>query len=135
MKITLHKPDTFGVIAGTLCMIHCLATPVLFITQAYSVGNHELAPDWWKNLDYVFLFISFFAVYRSTQTSSKKFMKPSLWISWVLLFGVLINEKIELFKIAEVFTYVAALILVGLHLYNLKYCQCKSEECCVNNYK
>ncbi|WP_196887364.1 MerC domain-containing protein [Aureivirga sp. CE67] len=130
MKITLHKSDTFGALAGILCLIHCIATPLLFITQSYSAGNHESAPIWWQNIDYLFLILSFFAVYRSTQTTSKNFMKPALWINWVILCSLIINEKQEWFHLEEFFTYGASLLLVGLHIYNLKFCQCSDDKCC-----
>jgi hypothetical protein len=46
---------------------------------------------------------------------------------------MIFNEKLEFFHIPEYFTYASAMGLAGLHLYNLKYCQCKTENCCVKN--
>ncbi|GAB1856869.1 hypothetical protein MHTCC0001_17050 [Flavobacteriaceae bacterium MHTCC 0001] len=130
MKLITQKPDVFGALASTLCLIHCLATPFLFIAHAYAENDSIAMPIWWKSLDYLFLTISFFAVYRSTQITSKQFMKPLLWLSWIVLFLAIINEKFEFFHLPESFTYVPALTLVVLHIYNLKYCQCKTENCC-----
>ena len=127
------KPDSLGAMASSLCLLHCIATPFLFIAQACSASCSEVAPVWWQWIDYLFLAISFFAVYQSTKTTSKLFMKPALWISWVLLFIVIINEKIHWLPLPEGTIYVAAIILVSLHLYNLKYCQCKTDNCCVNH--
>ena len=45
-------------------------------------------------------------------------------------FLLIINEKVEWFYLAEIITYFVAFTLAGLHIYNLNYCQCKSEECC-----
>ncbi len=133
MKLTLSKPDNIGVLASTLCVVHCIATPFIFIAQTCSVTCCEASPSWWQFIDYIFLVISFFAVYRSTQTTSKKLIKPALWISWVALFVVIINEKLGLFHLPETYKYVAALTLVVLHLYNQKYCQCKNDKCCTHN--
>lgn len=132
MKLTLQRPDTIGALASTLCMIHCIATPFIFITQAHAACCSSTTPSWWKWIDYLFLIISFFAVYRSTQTTSKKWIKSALWISWTALFAVIINEKIEFIHLPETITYIVASSLVILHLYNRKYCQCKNEECCAN---
>ena len=67
MNISLRKPDTIGAMASTLCVIHCLLTPVLFAVQSYTAVHGEVAPLLWKNLDFIFITISFFAIHRSTK--------------------------------------------------------------------
>jgi hypothetical protein len=124
MKLLLQKPDTLGAFSSALCLVHCLMTPLLFIAQASSACCGTLVPTWWKSIDYLFLVISFFAVRRSTKTTSKNYMKPALWISWALLFTAIINENLKLIDLPEIFTYTPALSLVALHLYNSKYCHC-----------
>ena len=79
MKLILQKPDTFGAIASTLCIIHCVATPFLFVVHSCTLSGCESTPSWWKNLDYFFLTISFMAIYHSTKTTSKNFMKIALF--------------------------------------------------------
>ncbi len=133
MRLVIQKPDTFGAIASTLCILHCIATPLLFIAHTCAEHGCASAPVWWRSLDYFFLCISFVAVYRTTQTTSKKFMKSLLWLSWTTLFLAVINEKFEFLHLPESSTYVPAITLVVLHLYNQKYCQCKTENCCSNN--
>lgn len=133
MRLIINKPDTFGALASTLCMMHCIATPFLFIAQTCSVSCCETTPIWWKGLDYVFLIISFFAIYRATRTTSNKSMKLALWVAWFVLLLVISNEMFEFVYLPESFSYVPALTLVALHLYNLKYCQCKTENCCTNH--
>ncbi len=133
IKLTLQKPDTLGALASMLCVIHCLATPLIFIAHTCSIGGYETSPSWWRNLDYIFLIISFLAVTRSVKNTSKNFMKPALWLSWVTLFLLIINEKIQLVSLPEILTYVAALSLAVFHIYNMKYCQCKTNKCCTHN--
>lgn len=128
MKLVLQKSDTIGAFASILCMIHCFATPFLFIAQAHAVSS--TAPTWWKWMDYLFLVISFFAVYRSAKTTSSNWMKYALWISWTALFAVIINEKMAFIHLPEFITYIVAATLVVLHLYNRKYCQCNNDKCC-----
>lgn len=127
---TKQKPDELGVVASGLCLIHCVVTPFLFIVQSCSVGGCSETPIWWQFIDYIFLVISFFAVYRSTQTSGSTWIKPALWMSWGLLLFIIINEKIAWFSIPEYGIYIPAVALIVLHLYNRKYCHCNTDKCC-----
>ena len=46
--------------------------------------------------------------------------------------GILLNEEIHLFHLPELVTYFAAVNISFLHVYNLKYCKCKDDECCTH---
>ncbi|MDN6342319.1 MAG: MerC domain-containing protein, partial [Lactococcus lactis] len=111
---------------------HCVATPFLFIVQSCSIAGCSDTPVWWQIIDYIFLVISFFAVYRSTQTTVSKWIKPALWMSWGLLCFIIINEIIIWFSIPEYGIYIPAVALIVLHLYNRKYCHCNSNKCCIH---
>ena len=82
MQSILIKPDAIGSLASTLCLIHCIATPFIFISQACTMSCCADAPIWWQSIDYIFLIISFFAIYRSTKTSTKLEIKIALWLTW-----------------------------------------------------
>ncbi len=85
LKIFL-KSDILGAMASALCAIHCLATPFLFIAQSCSTaGCCEASPFWWSAIDYLFIGITFFAVYQSGKKSSKAWLKYSLFATWSLL--------------------------------------------------
>ena len=86
----------------------------------------------WSMLNYMFLIVSFFAVYRSAQNSSNLYVKVFLFIAWGCLTGLILNEEFEIFSAAEAYTYLSAITLCGLHIYNLKYCNCKDDDCCAN---
>ena len=128
MKISTIHPDNIGATFSTICVIHCFATPILFVTQSYML----VVPGWWQALNYVFLLLSFFAVYKTSQNSSNQIVKILLYIFWGILATLLISEEFELFHLPEFITYSTGLTLAGLHIYNKKYCQCDDEECCVN---
>jgi hypothetical protein len=130
MKSIIYKPDSIGSVASLLCLLHCVATPFIFITQACTMSCCEGTPTWWQSIDYVFLIISFFAIVRSTQTSSNKSIKIALWITWFLLFLSIVNKAFQLFYINQNLTYATGISLALLHLYNLKYCQCVNDKCC-----
>ena len=128
MKISTIHPDNIGATFSTLCVIHCFATPFLFITQSYMI----VVPGWWQALNYVFLALSLFAVYKTSQNSSNQIVKTLLFVFWGILASLLISEEFELFHLPEFITYLIGLTLAGLHIYNKKYCQCNNDECCVN---
>ncbi|TXE11819.1 MerC domain-containing protein [Seonamhaeicola algicola] len=135
MKIAIKKPDTLGALASTLCLIHCLLTPFIFLAQTKVAACCATngVPNWWKSIDFIFLIISFFAVYQSAKNSTKKTVKMALWFCWSLLCFLIINEKLAWFHLPEILIYLTAISMVILHVYNLKYCQCKTDNCCTNN--
>ena len=130
MNLSLKKSDAIGAIVSTLCVIHCLMTPLLFAAQSYIAIQHEAIPFWWKNLDFLFVAISIVAVYRSARNSTNRLIKSAFWVSWLVLFLLIVNEKLAWISLEEYITYIAALTLAILHVYNLNYCQCESENCC-----
>ena len=131
MNSIILKPDAIGSLASTLCLVHCIATPFIFITQACTMTCCADAPIWWQAIDYFFIGISFFAILKSTQKSSNKTIKILLWITWFIFFMSILNKTIQLIPVNINIIYATGIILALLHLYNLKYCQCSNEECCV----
>ena len=123
-----QQPDNIGAIASTLCLLHCIITPFLFMVQAGSLTGLNTAPMWWGFLDLFFLIVSFFAILRSARITKSNFVKKYLWLSWLLLFVIIFNEKIEWLPIHENVIYFPAIALILLHLYNKKFCQCKSRR-------
>ena len=129
MKYTLNHPDTVGAINSSLCVAHCFATPFLFLTQAQtSLVELSSVPLWWQLLNYVFIIVSFFAVKRTVKNSSNELIKSLLWVLWVLLSALILNEEFEIMHMPELLTYFAGISLASLHIYNLKYCQCEDEN-------
>ena len=55
--------DSIGIIAFTLCGIHCISTPFLFIAKACTATCCSDAPSWCLLIDYFFLLISFLAIF------------------------------------------------------------------------
>lgn len=133
MILLKQKSDNIGALASTLCLIHCIATPFLFIVQSCSVTCCSATPVWWRYIDFLFLIVSFFAIYKSTQTTSKDWIKPFMWLSWSILFFLIINETKGWLTLNEKLIYIPALTLITLHLYNKKYCKCETTKCCANN--
>ena len=123
IKFLTNNSDFFGVLTCSLCLVHCISTPLIFISLSSLNTKLSMSHFWWSNLDYVFLIISFLMVYISVQTTRIKSMKYFFWLSWFSLFLVIINEKTELYEFTEYATYFIITVLSLLHLYNLKYCR------------
>ncbi|MEO0571655.1 MAG: MerC domain-containing protein [Bacteroidota bacterium] len=118
----ISKSDIIGSTASFLCLVHCLVTPLLFVAQAEILGHGEAHPMWWGLLDVFFLVISYFAVWWSGQTTTKSWIRYALWISWIVLTVIVLNEKLAVVPLPESAIYMPALSLIVLHLYNRKYC-------------
>lgn len=127
---TLNKnSDKLGVISSTICAIHCIATPFLFIAKSCSVTCCSQAPSWWKAIDVLFLAVSFVAIFFSVKNSSNTYVKFGLWISWVFLALIIVNDYVSLWLTPKWIIYIPAFSLVVLHVYNRKFCQCKAGCC------
>jgi len=135
MKIIKSKSDILGTFASSLCLIHCVFTPFLFIVQAGAASSFVDPPVWWKFMDFIFLIISFVAIYWSSKKTTLKWMKPLLWLNWGFLLLIILNEKLELFPLSESAIYVPAIALILLHTYNMynkKYGKYDRTKCYVN---
>ena len=117
-KIT-YKEYLIGASASFLCLVHCLATPFVFLIKSSAAVCCSETPTWWQAMDYIFLVVAFFAVVHVTNNHrSKEWMKFSLVVSWLALLLVTLNSTYFLFHITNEIAYIPAISLVCLHLYN-----------------
>lgn len=131
--------DLMGAIASGICLIHCIATPFIFVAHA-SVSEHAHhahehghgSPEWWNVIDYLFLVISLVAIYFTAKNTPVKWMPIALYGCWAVLAFIILNEKFHFFHLDHAAIYFPALALVGLHLYNRNQCECQNEACDVN---
>jgi ABC-type iron transport system FetAB permease component len=114
--------DYTGIISATLCTIHCIIMPFIMFFQKYIFQIEALS--------YVFLIISFIAVYNTIKYSSSKLICMLLISSFILLLaGVIFEDDYPLFdKVA----HIGSLGLTIGHILNIRYCRkCKL----INNEK
>jgi len=132
LKISYLKvnSDSIGALASGLCMIHCVATPFFFIASACTASCCNMAPGWWQAFDYFFLFVSIFAIYQTSKQTTSNWIILGLAISWLGILFFIVNANQQWFSLHGNFKFIPAFSLIGLHLYNLRYCQCKVENCC-----
>ena len=121
MKVLeLKNSDIYGATSSSLCLAHCLFTPLLFLSPIW----------WWSSLNIIFIMVSFVAVYNSVKKTSRNVMKPLFWLGFSILTLSIVNEEFHFLHVPEIFNYSAAGFLAGLHIFNLRFCQCEDEECC-----
>ena len=128
MKLELQY-DKIGIISSTLCMIHCIGTPFLFIAKACSPTCCSDAPTWWLMIDYLFLVISFFAIFHTTNSSTSLWLRIFFWITWSILFFSIVDHTFNYNIFPKNFTYFPGLTIVALHFYNLKINKCENKNC------
>lgn len=113
-----ERADKLGIASAVICTIHCLVVPVLFVVK-YSLTNqvvgHSFMPWWWEAIDYVFLVISFIAVYHAASHTYTRKIKRSLWFFWTCLALAIFFEQ-SLFWLA----YIASAGLVTTHYFNIR---------------
>lgn len=126
------KADTVGIISSSLCMIHCIATPFLFLAMACTDSCCADTPVWWRGIDYLFLVISLAAIFFATKNTTKRWVAIALWSAWCVLLFTILNEALGTGWLPEWFIYLPALGIVALHTYNRKYCQCDDDSCHVH---
>ena len=132
MNVSIKYSDKVGVVSNVLCMLHCLATPLIFLSQTQTAHIGHDVPFAWQIINYFFITISGIAVYYSVKNSTNKTVKLLMVFSWLILSFLIISEGLELLHLPEVLTYLSASFLSILHIYNLKYCTCNDEECCIH---
>ncbi|MBN08764.1 MAG: hypothetical protein CMC79_00095 [Flavobacteriaceae bacterium] len=120
MKTTTYNSDHLGVITSSLCILHCLASPFLYFSSL------------WQSFNYLFILVSFIAIFRSVENSSNIIIKGCLSSVWFFLCLLILNEEFEIISLSEFYTYTFAFTLGSLHIYNLKYCRCKDDNCCTH---
>jgi hypothetical protein len=105
--------DNTGIASAILCTIHCLIVPLLFMIQTV-VSSHITLPSWWGWVDYLFLIISFWAVFHSGRHTSNRITKTALWFFWIVLATAIVMED-KLHWLA----YIASAGLIATHVRNI----------------
>ncbi|MBH83795.1 MAG: hypothetical protein CMP70_03885 [Flavobacteriales bacterium] len=121
--------DKIGIISSSLCMIHCIGTPFIFIAKACTTTCCSNAPTWWIMIDYLFLIISFVAIYFTTYEETISWLKISFWTTWIFLLLATLEHSFSLSIFPNYFIYFPASLIIILHFYNLNFNVCKNENC------
>ncbi|HEX9956478.1 MAG TPA: MerC domain-containing protein [Fibrella sp.] len=117
LDIVDKKADYIGITGSVLCLIHCLAAPVVVMTS--SLLRDDTLRTGFLSLDYVFIAINIVAVYFAARQHTSSAIRTALW-SFLFLFtlGLLLENVNPLF---EYIAYAASTGLVISHLLNLRH--------------
>ena len=132
-NIISTKSDYIGASASSLCLIHCMLTPVVFAVHASSLSCSEISPFWWKVIDHLFLVITAFAIYYTAKSTVIRWIPKLMWLSWAILTCVVINETVQFIGIPHALKFLPAIGLISFHMYNLKFCRCNNDQCCTGS--
>jgi hypothetical protein len=118
--------NIIGICSSSICLIHCLATPLLL-----TLGLHSLTSPWTK---YVFIFIAFLAIYKTTIHSPFYKIAILLWVSfWIFLFSLLFENT---YPILEYPGLLASVGIITGHILNIRYGKrCKAQDSNSSNEK
>ncbi|TAG07515.1 MAG: MerC domain-containing protein [Cytophagia bacterium] len=114
----IDRFDFLGVISASLCAVHCVLTPFLIVVFAQI--------PWLYGASYVFLMISFVALFETSKHKEMNKILSFLWFCFALLAVAVIFE--EDFHWLHYLNYLASAGLIIGHILNIKYCQeCKKD--------
>ncbi|MBO0936277.1 MerC domain-containing protein [Fibrella sp. HMF5335] len=111
------KADYIGITGSVLCIIHCMAAPVMVMTSGF-LRNDDTLRTGFLGLDCVFIAINILAVYFATRHHTSTTIRAALWgfLSAFALALLLENTS----HVFEYVAYVASAGLVITHLINLR---------------
>jgi hypothetical protein len=124
-RISFQSADIMGISASILCMIHCLAFPVLisagFIFSPVDHHIHEydhLHFDWhW--IDFLFVAFAIWAVYNAAKSTQSKSIKIALWVAVsIFSMGVMFHD---VFHWMLYLSLMGSISLVVIHIINWKF--------------
>jgi len=115
----INKADIIGILSSSICLVHCIATPILIVCTDSCCENPVLKC--------LFIVISFISIFKATEKITHTKIALLLWISFLgFLFSTLFQEEYNLLHYSGYFF--AILIIIG-HILNIKYCkQCSNQK-------
>ena len=112
-KISTIFSNCLGIAGSFLCLIHCLASPLLMI-----IGMNFLLNPYVK---YIFLMMSFGAIYDATRHNTDIKTASFLWVSFtIFLFSTLFMEE---FEWLHIISYISSVLVIIGHIINLIKCK------------
>ncbi|MCZ2356503.1 MAG: MerC domain-containing protein [Bacteroidia bacterium] len=106
--------DWLGIFSTTVCLIHCIATPLLILASGLVLG--------YEGIEYVSLLGAFVAVYFVWSHSRNKVTKTALAFGLVFLtIGICAEHFTEHFmQLVPYVKYAGSGILITTHLNNIR---------------
>jgi hypothetical protein len=108
-----EKANVLGIINSSVCLLHCITTPLLIGLGASFVGNPIFT--------YLFIAIALLSAILATKKTQSISIKVILWVS-VFGYGacLLLEDAWQGF---EYLGYVFSLAIIITHIVNIKHCK------------
>lgn len=107
-----------GIINSSICILHCIATPILIGLGASFLESPIFA--------YLFIAIAFATIFNAAKRTSSKKIKIALWIGFTgLSLSLLLEETWAGF---EYMGYIFSAMLIVTHILNIKHCKKCNEN-------
>ncbi len=120
MAVSKYNPGDFiGVGASSICLVHCLATPLLISLGATFIAGPAIT--------YLFIIVSFFAIFKATEDTRSIRIALFLWVSfWGFLFSALFHDEYHWLRYAM---YLFSVLIIVGHILNMRHCRfCEKER-------
>lgn len=115
---TYRLADITGIINSSICIVHCIATPILISLGAYFLESPIFA--------YLFIAIAFATIVRAIKRTTSNKIKTALWIGFAgLSTSLLLEETWAGFEYAG---YIFSALLIVTHIVNIKHCKKCNEN-------
>lgn len=112
--------DYMGITSSSLCLIHCIATPLLL-----SIGANLFT---YPAVEYAFLLLSFIAIYKTTAPAKKSKISLLLWLSFaVFLVSTVLKEQ---YGYLHYTAYAASFSIICGHILHMRQCKKYSPNEC-----
>ncbi|BAO77038.1 MerC domain-containing protein [Winogradskyella sp. PG-2] len=114
----IYWADKLGAISAFLCIVHCLAAPVL-LTMGVSFLHHPV-------IAFLFILVAFISIYKTTKGRLFIGLSILLWIAFTgFVVSILLEDYAEIFEYTMYFFSIS--IIIG-HLYNMRYHQNETKQ-------
>ncbi|MBX2844422.1 MAG: MerC domain-containing protein [Flammeovirgaceae bacterium] len=121
IKSLLKKyADQIGITGSIICLIHCLAVPVLaLIGSGLSAGGSHY--HWFEGDEYFFVAISFSAVYFASRNTQSNLIKIVLWFFSVLFaLSISLSHHSHEYNWLIYLSHFSTVCLIIAHFINIK---------------
>src|SRR5690606_41552005 len=92
-QLSVSKSDLLGISSSILCLIHCLAFPVI-LSAGYLLNYAQNGH--WHGLDYLFIVLSMIAVWVSAWTTTIPALKIAFWLALFIFSSSILSYDIRI---------------------------------------